>query len=195
MASAGKGAKNKGANFERKIAKLFTQWFKNNNLEGEFYKTPASGGLRWQKRDDVIGDLCTPDNFLATIECKNTEVWQFRELFQQTLAVAPKKIQKGKNKGKPVSPSSIGEFWYQSCDEAQRADRLPMLVFTKNYYSDYIMVSSESTVLTVYHSEFIEGGIVKRFNTPIHLPFMKNAYVLQLKDFMNIVDPKLLIRS
>lgn len=182
-ASQGKGGKNKGASFERKIAKLFTKWFQENNLVGEFYRTPASGGLRWQKRDDVIGDLCTPEGFISTIECKCAESWKFRELFQKTVA------KKSKH-----SPSILGEYWYQSCSEAERANKLPILVFTKNHYPDYIMFSGmNNNVASLYGSRFASVGVTKYFETPEYLPYMEWAYILKLEDFMNIVDPKMLL--
>jgi hypothetical protein len=194
-ASVGKGAKNKGNAFERKVAKLFTKWWNEAKLEGEFYKTPASGALRWGARDDVIGDLCTPEGFNATIECKCSESWKFRELFQTTIAKAPSLIQKGKNKGKPNAPSGLGEYWYQACNEGLRANKIPFLVFTKNYYPDYIMVPMNETNMVVYHQQFLDVGIVKRFVEEEHLPYMRDVYVMKLEDFMNIVEPKMLLRS
>jgi len=196
MASQGKGAKNKGSTFERKIAKLFTAWWQSGELEGEFFKTPASGGLRWAKRDDVIGDLCTPEGFNATIECKCTESWDFKELFQTTIAKAPSLIQKGKNIGKPNAPCGLGEYWYQSCNEGFRASKIPMLVFTKNYFPDYIMYPLAGTnVSSLYSKQFRSVGITKKFIEEEHLPYMEHVYILKLEDFMNIVEPKMLVRS
>jgi hypothetical protein len=191
-ASQGKGAKAKGSGMERKISKLFTQWWNAVGFEGEFYKTPASGGLRWQKRDDVIGDLVTPEGFLATIECKNCESWDYKELFSETIARKPKLIQKGKNIGKPNSPSGIGEYWWQSCEEGFRASKIPLLIFTKNYHKDLIIVPTNTTVGTLYLSQFSACGVIKQFKFEEYLPCIEHTVILQLNDFLNIVEPKIL---
>ena len=172
---------------------MFTQWWNSGGFDGEFYKTPASGGLRWTKRDDVIGDLCTPEGFNATVECKNQEQWKFKELFGETIARKPKMVKKGKGQGKYSSPKNIGEFWYQAVSEGIKADKIPMLIFTKNYFPDYIIFpAKDNNVASLYAEEFCKVGVTKRFIMESYLPYMEYTYILKLEDFMNIVEPKIL---
>ena len=53
-------SRNKGVLFERKIAKMLSDWWGDT-----FSRTPLSGG--WQKKREegkrVRGDIITPDNF------------------------------------------------------------------------------------------------------------------------------------
>lgn len=128
MASRGNGAKNKGAGFERKLAQLFTEWW-NKEYEGSFTKTPASGGLRWKNRSDVIGDLCTPSNFTATIEAKNREDWEYSDFFRIVIA------QRNKD--------NIGGWWHQAVDEGERAGRTPILVIKKNFHNPILLIENK----------------------------------------------------
>ena len=123
MASQGKGAKAKGSGFERKVAKMLTEWWQTGNLEGEFYKTPASGGLRWEKRPDTIGDICTPEGFTQTIECKCREDWEYSQF-----------IEKGK-----LGKDNLYAWLKQACDEAERANKLPWLILKKNYHKPLLI--------------------------------------------------------
>jgi hypothetical protein len=193
-ASQGKGGKIKGSSFERKISKLFTQWWNDAGFEGTFDRVPASGGIyRKVERSDYIGDIsCTPDVFSATIECKCTESWEYTELFSETIARKPKLIQKGKNIGKPNSPSGIGEYWWQSCEEGFRASKIPLLIFTKNYHKDLIIVPTNTTVGTLYLPQFSACGVIKQFKFEEYLPCIEHTVILQLNDFLNIVEPKML---
>ena len=189
----GKKSKIKGGNFERKVAKQLTEWWQAAGLEGEFYKTPASGGLRWQKRDDTIGDICTPEGFACTIECKNSEVWDFKELFTETIAKSPPLIKEGKGKGKPNSPRTIGEFWYQACDEASRADRIPLLVFSKNYQKDLIVFPTLTNWASDYSSQLQAWGITKVFKfVPPRWPIDTRTLIVRFDKFLEIVTPEAL---
>ena len=188
----GKKSKIKGNTFEREISKLFTKWWNDGMFNGSFYKTPASGGLRQGNREGTVGDLVTPEGFTCTIECKNQEAWDYRELFQQTIAKAPRLIQKGKNKGKPNSPKGIGEFWFQACDEANRANRIPLLVFTKNYHKDLIIVPEDTNFGALYGEQFREFGVSKTFDYEERLPYIRKTIIIQLSKFLEVVEPVML---
>lgn len=66
-----KTQKQKGNENERNLAKWFERW------TGEkFARVPASGGLRWQNKDSVVGDVVTQDEtfyFPFTIETKHVQ--------------------------------------------------------------------------------------------------------------------------
>ena len=59
--------KAKGGVYERKIAKLMTEW-----TGVKFERVPASGGLHWKKDNRVYGDIvCNDPTFPFVVECKN----------------------------------------------------------------------------------------------------------------------------
>ena len=196
MASQGKGGKIKGEKYERDISKLFTKWWNKGNFVGEFYRTPASGGLQWQNRDDVIGDLCTPEGFIASVECKNQEQWKFKTLFTETIARKPKKIIKGKNKGKYNSPSSIGEYWFQAVSEGIKAEKIPLLIFSKNYQKSLIMFPMDAPWRAVNQHKLECWGVTKKFKfKEVDRQCYEETMIVRLDKFLEIVEPKLMYKG
>lgn len=114
--------KAKGSNYERTVAKQFSQW---SGLE--FHRTPASGALHWENDTRVTGDIVPPPSikFPFSIECKCREVpFDFDALLTGT--------------------SSIWEFWKQCLRDASRADLEPMLIFSKNRRHTYVMIEKHT---------------------------------------------------
>jgi len=122
MAKQGRGARNKGSNFERKIADMLSR--KIYGEKGKFHRVPMSGGLHWSGNARSCGDIiCDNDKFPFVIECKNQEAWDFMQLFNQ--------------KG------TLWNFIQQSMEESVEADKPWLLVFKKNHSPIYICYSKE----------------------------------------------------
>ena len=68
-------SRNKGAGFERDVAKALSKWWGSGPLS--FRRTPLSGG--WD-RTKAAGDLLVPDDFPWAIECKATKLWDLAQL-------------------------------------------------------------------------------------------------------------------
>lgn len=123
-----KNASQRGSNFQRKVAKILTLGAKEDGIATDFHSTPRSGGLRWQKRTDVIGDVtCTRDDFLFTVECKKHEELDYQKLFLIRTA---------------NSVDDFISFWEQACDEAIRAKKQPMLVVEKKRGKPVVVLPS-----------------------------------------------------
>ena len=105
-------SKRKGSKNERAIAKQFADW-----TGMEFSRTPSSGGLRWKRQDDTVGDIVCTDKkkqyFRFCVEAKFHEDINFNSLI-------------GTNK------SDIIKFWGQSQEEAQRSGKIPLLFMRYN---------------------------------------------------------------
>lgn len=115
----GKGinSRNKGSEYERKVAKSLSKWW------GEpFQRTPMSGGLHWKNDNRVAGDIVTPNDskFPFTIECKKRENWTIEQLIKET--------------------GDIEKWWGQVLNDCERSRMKPMLIFSKNFAPDYVMV-------------------------------------------------------
>ncbi len=120
MATRGKGAKTKGKGFELKIAQLLSkQW------DMQLVRTPASGGTHW--KGDIIPKI-NYENFPLCIECKKQEGWAFEQLFSSD---------------NPV----ILKWWEQTIKETP-SNKIPILFFTKNYQSIYVMLYKEHLLKT-----------------------------------------------
>jgi hypothetical protein len=121
-----KRSKDRGGTFERKIAKLFTEAVTDTPVETVWHKTPASGGMRWKKRDDVIGDIvCDRPDFIFTVECKKHEDIDMEVLFY---------------KRKSNTSSDLISFYEQACNEAIRAGKQPMLVVERKRGKPYMVI-------------------------------------------------------
>ena len=78
----GKTSRNKGSGYERKIAKVLTEWW------GEkFFRTPLSGGHQDMSQEmNVAGDIITKDvNFPFHLELKKHEGWCLEQVLLQFL--------------------------------------------------------------------------------------------------------------
>lgn len=109
--------RNKGASFERKIAKQIGEWF-----ECEAHRTPQSGGLRWAEDNRVSGDIVVSLNvpFPFNIECKKHEGWDFEQLIKGT--------------------GEVTDWWLQCITDAREIKKVPLLTFSKNYSPIYYMI-------------------------------------------------------
>lgn len=86
----GKSSRNKGANYERTIAKVFKE-----KLGVELKRTPQSGGFAKDssKGDEFRGDIIVADkdiDFKLHIECKNHKSWSILAWLNQAIEDCPK---------------------------------------------------------------------------------------------------------
>lgn len=112
-----KNPKTKGNDFERQVAKIFTDW-----AGVKFMRTPASGAIHNFKDKRVVSDIVPPlsiGNFPFSIECKKVECsWEFSTILEGT-------------------SQTIEKHWKQCVDDASREGLIPLLVFSKNFRSIY----------------------------------------------------------
>lgn len=112
-----KHPKEKGSNFERKVAKMLSEW-----SGFEFMRTPMSGAIHNFKDKRVISDIVAPlslGDFPFSIECKCCQYdWDFSQILEGT--------------------SMFWKHWKQCWDDSQKEGMEPMLVFTKNYRDTYV---------------------------------------------------------
>jgi hypothetical protein len=118
---AGKRAKNKGNNYERRVAKLIQDWWRQWSPTAEFARTPMSGGSALKLGWDMAGDIvCNDDEFPFHVEAKKQEHWTMEQLFKGTGPV-------------------LKEWWEQAAGECPE-HRTPMLIFTRNNVPDFVMM-------------------------------------------------------
>lgn len=113
----GRHSRNKGANYERKVAKDLSDWW-----GGNFSRVPASGGLQWGADQRVAGDIVPPPeaNFPFVVECKKQEDWTMEHILLDI--------------GKPR------EWWQQVVMDSRRVSRTPILFFSRNRAKDFVMI-------------------------------------------------------
>lgn len=114
-----KNSRQKGATYERDIAKILSKW-----CGIKLKRTPMSGG--WAKTGDITPvDPEEMVDFPFNIELKNRQGWDFKELI------------KGTNK------RGIVDWWEQAVRDAKTSNRFPILIFTRVRDVNYCMVPSK----------------------------------------------------
>lgn len=121
---AGKRSKDKGAAFERLIARKFSETF-----DTILKRTPLSGG--WAKEyEGAAGDLVCVDedfDFPFCVECKNEEGWRLESLFTDNHAW-------------------FDRWWAQLMRECPPT-KVPILVFSRNRTPVFVACRSHIFVL------------------------------------------------
>jgi len=112
-------SKNKGNEFELKVAKLLGKWW-----DETFRRTPGSGGLGWRSDNRVTGDIVTPEGslFPFSVEAKKHEKWDFSQFIKGT--------------------GEVDSWWDQCVRDSVTVDKEPLLVFSKNFAPTYFMINA-----------------------------------------------------
>ena len=110
-------SKNKGNRCEREVTQFMKEW-----TGYEFSRVPHSGGLRWQNRKSIAGDVICTDakherNCRISIEVKAPKEIAFEHLLLPT---------KGKNTDK------LNHYWNQCNNDAKAVQKVPMLFIHRN---------------------------------------------------------------
>lgn len=160
-------SKQKGSEFERKVAKMLTEWSGQ-----EFRRTPMSGALHWENDERVVSDIVPPLNlgFPFSIECKKQEVpFDFDFIMKGT--------------------SSIWEFWKQCVRDAQSADLEPLLVFNKNRREAYAMMRTDiaDKLLVGKSIRYLDIGYTARCMTTI-VNFSDLLNCCSLQEFLDLKE-------
>lgn len=117
--------KRKGSDYERLVASYMSKWWGC----GKFHKTPASGGLHWDKDNRVVGDIVAPQGsqFPFVVECKKREGWNFTQILKGT--------------GEFIS------YWEQVNEDVKRVEEdglQPLLVMSKSHQPSFYVVRKET---------------------------------------------------
>jgi len=162
-------SRNKGSEYERKIAKVLGAWW-----DEEFHRTPMSGGLHWAEDNRVAGDIVTPPTSMYpwVTELKKREEWEFDHLLKGT--------------------GEIEKYWQQVVRDSERTGMKPMLIFSKNHAPNYLMID-------LYDYNVImeaKAWLAPRF---AHFVVVKPGYntrvVCILEDFLKFVSKADVVRA
>lgn len=132
-----KNPKEKGNNFERKIAKMFSEW-----AGVKFIRTPMSGAIHNFKDKRVVSDIVPSlslGNFPFSIECKNVNCsWEISKILEGTSV-------------------TLGAHWEQCRNDAELENLHPWLIFTKNFRRIYsVMYKDDFELIKSNFSNYIE---------------------------------------
>ncbi len=166
--------KKKGSKNERAVAAF---WQEITGLE--FSRVPASGGLRWQKKDDITGDIICTDprksrRFPFSIECKSYAAINFEHLIL------------GNKKQRII------EFWDQAKEDGLRAKRIPILFMRYNMMpKDTWFVIIHKTIWKLAMKHGLKYAESAQFH--ITMPGQEDFVIMYSEDFKKIDLKKFMI--
>ena len=106
-------------------------WWLEINPQAEFARTPMSGGSQLKIGWGMAGDIvCNDPDFPFHVEAKNQEAWKLVHLLE--------------DKGKVLN-----DWWWQCISDCP-ANKIPLLMFTKNYRPDYCMTYMIPSLLSLF---------------------------------------------
>lgn len=162
-------SKKKGSKWERDVCKFMKEW-----TGYEFSRTPASGGLRWHKKDDIVSDvICTDEKhghrFPGAIECKFYQEIKFEHVLLGN------------------DSCKIMEFWNQATRDAERAKKLPLLIMRYNNMPKgeaFLMIDRETSNCILTDTDL--GLKLQKPRMAIQIDLKTVFYIFMLSDIKNL---------
>lgn len=159
-------SKSKGNTCERWAATLLSEWYGQT-----FKRIPSSGALRWGGVTDHFGDLLTPEDFKAVIECKHRKNFDL-------LAVLTKK---------PGKDNLLG-WIQQAVDDAKRCYtdlgvlKVPIAIMKGNRVTPVIAIP-ENLAFS------IDFDTTKMASLRLASPYIPTFYMFAFDTFLKEVSP------
>jgi hypothetical protein len=132
------GGKAKGSSFEREVSKILTKWCSGQDEEYWFWRTPSSGAIstitngNGELSGDIIA-LLPEGTFMTSRFSIEVKTGYPKSSFHKHL--------------KGVKNDEIKSFWEQCVNDANRANKLPMLIYKKKQYNALLGISELKGVL------------------------------------------------
>jgi hypothetical protein len=177
FSAVGKRSKRRGNTYERRCAKLLTEF-----TGVGFRRVPTSGAFNKQgttviREELFYGDcVCDREDFLFCIEAKNQKAFNF-----QTILKNP-------------ATACFTAWWYQCCRDATLARKTPMLFFKPDNQADFVAVPEKWYDLGWYTGPHFK---IDCYRAPLTIKLKKEdpvtvglptPYVINWKDLIENVD-------
>ena len=171
------GGKLKGGEFERKICKLLSLWYTENERDDVFFRSASSGAMATQrfkkgkKTSGQQGDTTSTDlEGIKFINKFSIELKSYKDFSLDFLVY--------KNK------SLIHDWWEQCVGDAERDDKTPLLIIKKNNKKEIIIF--EDNLYNTFQSYF--GSIGNKRYTSGYINETE-VVIMLLTDFFDYVNP------
>jgi hypothetical protein len=187
----GRKSKRKGKTYERRCAKLLTEF-----TGFGFRSVPSSGGFNKfggvKIREELFcGDLiCDSPDFKFCVEAKNREEFSFTTIL------------------KNAQTAAFTKWWYQCLEDAKTVKLLPILFFKPDYQADFIALDADgfvqcglpksipTIVLKVYDEDITFKTKDRKTKTNIEVTTrLPNPIIINWKDFVKHSKPSNLFKG
>lgn len=165
MASVGRGARNKGSNFELKIAKQLTAWA---NGKAEFSRTFNSGAFSsTHGKLESSGDIETEALWPFSMELKNHESFTSLDTLYH-------------------SQANIQSFWNQNLGDAVRVSKVPMLITHRNRSKAYVTLPYSPVIHKTFLDNNLDYGIfnIRWHHNALDEDFSTEVITVVLEDLL-----------
>lgn len=164
--------KGKGSAWERDVAKTLTKWLTGSEKPYVWWRAPSSGAMATisEENKEISGDIIAlrPEGaFLTDKFSIEAKVGYPTSNFHKHL--------------KKVKNDEIKGFWVQACNDADRAGKLPMLIYKKKQFNALIGVSVINDKLKEIPSLVMTWG---EYND---LPV---CHFFDMEEFLNTITPE-----
>lgn len=153
------------------MAKELADWWG----DGEFHRTPASGGLRWKSSHRIHGDLACPGSFpWQAPELKHREDWSLDDAFA----------------AKKTAP--LHRYWKDAIAAAKRAESEPLLVLRRNRYPVLLVMRAKSFLLLCGRFDEFPSGVphVVLHNGSASSKYGEALAILRFSDLKRWLNPR-----
>lgn len=170
IATAGRGAKNKGSAYELKMAKSLSAWWGE-----DFHRTPNSGAWSSTHNSDMqAGDIITPEKakFPFVVECKNHEGWTLENVIMNT--------------------GNHRDWYEQVVGDALRVKKVPFLLFHRNFSDDFVTLPYSAHVEAKFKSTnnyYAKHQLVK-YNKMLGIDKTFDVITVGLAEFIKLYSPE-----
>jgi hypothetical protein len=166
------GGKEKGREFERSICKLLSLWVTNGAKKDAFWVSAMSGGratVAYKVTGKTLRHQSGDVSAIAPEGHKLLDVFSIEMKSYKTLAL--EQLFYVGNKGQ----DGIIGFWQQTCTDAARAGKLPMLIAKQNHKPPLLGVTPDMFEALGLEEKAVGFGTVYRFDiTPLILVDLKD---------------------
>jgi len=159
-------SKNKGNRGETQVVKLLREYWGDNSFQRNL-ESGAAGTLleRRGAPKHVIGalkgDIMTPENFPFCVEVKNYQSIDLFAIFRNP------------------ENNDVEQWWKQCCDDAEAAQKIPMMFMKYNFGSWYVVLDINKM------ERFIS---FPNFDTHPTFIVNNNFAIMLWEDFANVCD-------
>lgn len=176
-------SKSKGSSEERNVCRALSKWLTGNEKPYQFWRTSNSGGTSTVIKENV--------HMTGDITAITPEARWFADIFSIEIKCGYGDADFHKHLKPNSKPTQIEEFWAQCNTDADRANKLPMLIWRKKGYPIVVGISKPIEDLLPYNSK-ITGRlkcVSMMFPYSNGKKTLPPLYFYNFEDFFELIKP------
>lgn len=166
-----------GGNWERDVCKFISKWIQGTEQPYQVWRGRGSGGTF--TRNDLVGESFAGDIYPVRDESK-----ELLSIFSIECKAGYKTTSIDQHL-KYNKSDFLRDFWIQTCNDAEKTDKHPMLIYKKKgFKTPWVGISSSSFKLLFDFLSELRYVSVK-FENSLNLP---ELYLFEMKEFFQNIN-------